>query len=361
MFRVNGLFGWVRANDRRSVMLFGGFIAALQVAAAIVLYLPLAGFDEAHAPFLNWGGYVVRYVPLVALAAAGVFAVMMFWHVHSVRRVIPFTFVDNQDEPRLCDLVETLAIGMGLAAPYVAVIETPAMNAFACGIRQGDAVVVVTRGLVSGLDDEELAAVAAHELAHIANGDIRLMAAANVCLAMLRRLMVGKMKRSNPLLELIGPPLVLLVAPPMLIAVLLLAFLSQCALRAGHLVRSMIGASREFIADAAAVEATQNPAALVSALQRIDGRSRRLAPLWLGACPAARGRSEPWSRSWRSSPSPGRRWWDGWRRRPSPRRRSSSLPAGAACRRCGFAHRSAAAPRPGPQGSGSPRPRPRRR
>lgn len=274
MFSVNGLFGWVRANDQRSILLFGGFLVALQAAAAIALYLPLAGLDEGHAPFLNWGGYLVRYVVPVALAGTAVFAVMMLWHVHSVRRVVAFVFVDNTDEPRLCEIVETLAIGMGLPAPYVAVIETTAMNAFACGIRRGDAVVVVTRGLVDGLDDEELAAVIAHELAHIANGDIRLMAAATVCLAMLRRLTVGKLRYSHPVIEAAGTALVVFVVPPVFVAVLILAFLGQCALRAGHLVRSMIGASREFVADAAAVEATQNPAALVSALKRIDGRSR---------------------------------------------------------------------------------------
>ena len=275
MLRVNGLFGWIRANDQRSLMLFGGFVAALQLAAALLLYIPLAGFDEAHAPFLNWGGYAIRYVPLVALVGAGVFAVQMLWHVHSVRRVLPFAFVDHQDERRLCDIVEQLAIGIGLPAPYVGVIESPAMNAFACGVRRSDAVVVVTRGLINGLDDEELAAVVAHELAHIANGDIRLIAAANVCLGMLRRLMLPKTaKKTHPLMELISLPVILFVMPPLFVAVLIAAFLAQCALRAGHLVRATISASREYIADGSAIEATQNPAALVSALRRIDGRSR---------------------------------------------------------------------------------------
>ncbi|HEY3694571.1 M48 family metalloprotease [Phenylobacterium sp.] len=275
MLAVNGLFGWIQANDRRSIALFGGFALALQLAAALTLYLPLAGFDETHAPFLNWDGYAVRYVPLVALAAAAIFALQMAWHVHSVRRVAAFDFVDHQEEPRLCDIVEALAIARGLPTPYVGVIDSAALNAFACGIRQGDAVVVVTRGLIAGLDDEELAAVVAHELAHIGNGDIRLMAAANICLSILRRLMLPRRpKPVNPLIELIGLPLVIFVAPPLFVAVMILAFLSQCAVRAGHGVRALIGASREFVADAAAVEATQNPAALVSALKKIEGRSR---------------------------------------------------------------------------------------
>ncbi len=275
MFAVNGLFGWIQVNDRRSAALFGGFVLALQLAAALALYLPLAGLDERHAPFLNWGGYAVRYVPIVALVAAAIFALQMAWHVRGVRMTMAFDFVDHHDEPRLCDIVEAMAITRGLPAPYVGVIESVALNAFACGIRQGDAVVVVTRGLIDGLDDEELAAVIAHELAHIANGDIRLMAAANICLSMLRRLVLPRRpKPVNPLMELIGLPLVLFVAPPMFVAVMLAAFLSQCAVRAGHAVRTLIGASREFVADAAAVEATQNPAALVSALKKIEGRSR---------------------------------------------------------------------------------------
>ena len=65
--------------------------------------------------------------------------------------------------------------------------------------------IVVTRGLIDGLDDEELGAVVAHELAHIANGDIRLMAAANICLSMLRRLMLPR-KRPHAIIEIITTP-----------------------------------------------------------------------------------------------------------------------------------------------------------
>ena len=274
MLRVNGLFGWIRSNDQRSLVLFGGFVVALQLAAALTLYLPLAGLDRAHAPFLNWGGYALRYVPLVFIAGVLVFGAQMYWHVHSVRRLVPFHFVDHSDERRLCDIIEPLTIGMGLPAPYVGVIETSAMNAFACGIRRKDAVIVVTRGLIDGLDDEELGAVVAHELAHIANGDIRLMASANICLGMLRRLMLPRRNGQHPIVEIMTVPILLFVMPPMFVAALMLTTLGQLSVRAGHLVRALIGASREFIADAAAVEATQNPAALVSALKRIEGRSR---------------------------------------------------------------------------------------
>ena len=128
----------------------------------------------------------LRWVPIVTVIGAVWFAVQMAWHVRTVRRRTDFHFVGDFDEPRLCRIVEPLAIAAGLPTPYVGVIDSPALNAFACGIRQKDAVLVFTRGLIDGLDDDELAAVAAHEIVHVVNGDIRLIAATNVCLDTLK-------------------------------------------------------------------------------------------------------------------------------------------------------------------------------
>ncbi|WP_289015703.1 M48 family metalloprotease [uncultured Methylobacterium sp.] len=273
MLRVNGLFGWIEANDRRSLLLFAGFLAAFHVATVLALYLPLAAFDPDHAPVFTWAGYASRYLVVVTLGGALLFAGLLLWHVHTVRKIVAFTFVDEQDEPRLCRIVEPLAISMGLPAPYVGVIPSGALNAFACGIRRKDAVVVVTRGLIDGLDDEELSAVVAHELAHIRNGDIRLMAAANVCLRLLNWLIAPRMKPTTPLRELVSLPILSLWMPPVLVFVLIVNFVAQSALKAGRLVRLLISSSREFVADAVAVEVTQNPAALVSALRKVHGNS----------------------------------------------------------------------------------------
>ncbi|MFD0934833.1 M48 family metalloprotease, partial [Methylobacterium trifolii] len=272
MLRVNGLYGWVQANDRRSVALFAGFLAALNVAAILVLYIPLLAFDPDHAPVHAWGGYAERYVPLVTLAAAGYLALNLVRHVRSVQRLVGFTFVDDADEPRLCRLVETLAIGMGLPAPYVGVIEARALNAFACGVNRRNAVVVVTRGLLDDLDDDELGTVLAHELAHIANGDIRLLAAANACLRLVGWLIRPRLRRSDRLKEVAAFPLIMVTMPPLFLFVLIVGVCAQAALRGSSLIRLLITSSREFVADARAVEATQNPAALVSALRRLDGR-----------------------------------------------------------------------------------------
>jgi Zn-dependent protease with chaperone function len=272
--RVNGLYGHVRHNDARSLALFAGFVAAFHLLAALALAVPLAMLDPDHAPLYGWTGYLIRWVPIVTAIGALLFAVQMAWHVRTVRRRTDFRFVDDQDEPRLCRIVEPLAIAAGLPTPYVGVIDSPALNAFACGIRQKDAVLVFTRGLIDGLDDDELAAVAAHEIVHIVNGDIRLIAATNVCLDTLRLLQPRPSAwRIRRIREGCTLPVLAFVMPLIVVLLLAMMFLRRLAVDGSHLARLLIASAREFIADAEAARLTQNPAALVSALRRIEGRS----------------------------------------------------------------------------------------
>ena len=271
---MNGLYGHVRSNDARSLALFAGFVAAFHLLAMLGLLVPLAMYDPEHAPLYGWTGYLIRWVPIVTVIGAILFAVQMAWHVRTVRRRTDFRFVDDQDEPRLCRIVEPLVIAAGLPTPYVGVIDTPALNAFACGIRQKDAVLVFTRGLIDGLDDDELAAVAAHEIVHIVNGDIRLIAATNVCLDTLNLLQPRPNRRpANRFKAVCSLPILAFVLPMMVVLFLVVMFLRRLAVDGSHLTRLLIASAREFIADAEAVRLTQNPAALVSALRRIEGRS----------------------------------------------------------------------------------------
>jgi Zn-dependent protease with chaperone function len=271
MLRINGLFGWVSHNDRRSATLFLGFVLVFHLLAAVGLFVPLAIEDLAHAPVYNWTGYAMRYVPLATAAGALLFLVQFWWHVNTIRGQSGFRYTYKGEEPRLCRIVEPLVIAAGLPEPRLAVIESPALNAFACGLSQKGAVLVVTRGLIDGLDDDELAAVIAHELVHIRNGDVRLMAAANVCLRSIALLSnQGSWKEYREALAL---PIALLAMPILFVVLLAVSFMRQSAIHLGHLTRLLISSAREFVADAEAVRLTQNPAALVSALEKIEGRS----------------------------------------------------------------------------------------
>src|SRR5438067_5687885 len=79
------------------------------------------------------------------------------------------------EETELHNVVETLAIGLGIPVPKLYVIEDSAPNAFATGRDPQHASVVVTRGLIDKMDRTELEGVIAHELSHVGNRDIRVM------------------------------------------------------------------------------------------------------------------------------------------------------------------------------------------
>ncbi|MEO7240983.1 MAG: M48 family metalloprotease [Sphingomicrobium sp.] len=260
-----GLYGQVQANRRRSLLLFVMFVVAFQLLALTGLAIGLLLFDPAHAPIAHPAAYVRRYVPLLFVLAAILFAAQMWWFVGNVRKRTGFRYVDSHDEPRLCGIVEPLAIAAGIATPFVAVIERPSRNAFACGVQRNHMVVVATRGLIDGLDDDELAAVLANLVIHIRNRDTRLLAAASVFMGNMLLIQRERGVRVNHWIQ--G---VLFVAFPVTIPLaLLFGFLIAMSFRLGYASRALIGASRELIADAEAVRLTHRPAALAAALNRI--------------------------------------------------------------------------------------------
>ncbi len=269
MLRVHGFYGHVRQNDLRSVAMFAGFLVAFQLVTAMALALPLLFIDSRHSPLLGPLGYLARYGPFVLAAGVGLFLLRFTRHVSTVRATVDFAFVDRRAEPRLVNIVEQQAIAAGLPLPRVGIIESDARNAFACGLTAASSVVVATRGLVEALDDDELAAVVAHEIAHIRNGDIRLMAAANVLMENL-----AFVQRRNLLrVEGWGRILLVVLMPPLLVLVLLAGFVVTVAFTLARLSRLLIASSREFVADAEAVRMTHDPGALISALRAIEGRS----------------------------------------------------------------------------------------
>jgi Zn-dependent protease with chaperone function len=264
-----GLHSWIRSNDGRSLVLFIVFLLALQTIVGLNLFFPLAVFDPGHAPLFSWGGYFTRYAPLVLIGSGVWFGWEFFWHIESVKKASGFSFIDEHDEPRLCSIIQPLITIMGLPVPFVGIIESPARNAFACGIARKKAVVVVTRGLIDSLNNDELAAVLAHELSHIKNGDIRLMAAANIFMTRLQVL-----HKNNPL-KFTPIHVVLAFAIPVILPLTLAGtFIAHIVLRAGQVSRLMIASSREYIADAEAVQLTQNPAAFASALLKVGHNYR---------------------------------------------------------------------------------------
>ena len=164
-------------------------------------------------------------------------------------------------EKQLYNVVEEMKIAASMPSmPKVYLIEAAYMNAFASGINEETAMIAVTRGLINQLDRYELQAVIAHELSHIRHQDIRLALAASV-LANIMLIVVDLFfynaifSRGKKASALVIFALVLRYVVPIL-TVFLTLYLSR---------------TREYMADAGAVELTRDNEPLASALLKIHG------------------------------------------------------------------------------------------
>ena len=82
----------------------------------------------------------------------------------------------NETERWLVSTVARQAEAAGIGMPEVAIYDSPDMNAFATGMRKNASLVAVSTGLLNGMSQDEVEGVLAHEVSHIANGDMVTMA-----------------------------------------------------------------------------------------------------------------------------------------------------------------------------------------
>jgi heat shock protein HtpX len=120
----------------------------------------------------------VSLVLVVVIAAALIFSqyyfsdkiAMFSMHAHEVT---------PQEEPRLHEIVDRLCLLANMEKPRVGVAEMDMPNAFATGRNPKHSVICATRGIMTRLNDEELEAVLAHELSHVAHRDVAIMTIAS--------------------------------------------------------------------------------------------------------------------------------------------------------------------------------------
>lgn len=82
----------------------------------------------------------------------------------------------NEQEAWLVDTVRRQADAAGIGMPEVAIFDTPQVNAFATGWNKNAALVAASSGLLQAMDRDEAEAVMAHEISHVANGDMVTLA-----------------------------------------------------------------------------------------------------------------------------------------------------------------------------------------
>jgi heat shock protein HtpX len=168
--------------------------------------------------------------------------------------------ITRADAPKFYDMVERLAQNANLPMPKVYIINDPTPNAFATGRNPQNAAVAATTGILQSLNDEEIAGVMAHELAHIKNRDILISTIAATLVGTISYIahMAGWLAmfgRNND--DDSGSALgsfVLIILSPIIATLLQLA----------------ISRSREFLADEGGARISRNPLALASALSKIS-------------------------------------------------------------------------------------------
>src|SRR5688572_631301 len=98
------------------------------------------------------------------------------WMAKKSTGAVVITEPRNEAEKWLVDTVRRQAQAAGIGMPEVAVYPAPEMNAFATGMNKNKALVAVSTGLLQSMDRREVEAVLAHEVSHIANGDMVTLA-----------------------------------------------------------------------------------------------------------------------------------------------------------------------------------------
>jgi heat shock protein HtpX len=193
---------------------------------------------------------------VLALVVAAGMNLIGYWNADkAVLRMTGAREVDARTAPDFVGMVHRLADGAGMPRPRVYVIDTDQPNAFATGRNPENAAVAATTGLLRRLSGEEVAAVMAHELAHIQNRDTLIMTVTATfagAIGMLANFALFFGNRDRPG-GMIGTIALMLLAP-----------------MAAGLVQMAISRSREYEADKAGATICGNPLWLASALRKID-------------------------------------------------------------------------------------------
>jgi protease htpX homolog len=228
--------------------------------------------EQANTSFLS-------VIPTVLIGVAIWFVISYFFHTQMIQMATHSEPLERRNNKRVYNLTENLCMSVGMSMPKLYIIESDALNAFASGINEKTFAITLTRGIINTLNDEELEGVIAHELTHIRNRDVRLLIVtivfvgifATIANVAFRFLLHSNLldSRSSKNISGKGGGIViwLLLMAVLIMVVFFLIYLISI------LFKLALSRSREYMADAGAVELTRNSMALASALRKISGHS----------------------------------------------------------------------------------------
>ena len=204
--------------------------------------------------------------PLIGVAGLAI-AFYQWWSSDKVAmRAMRAREVTPEEAPELHGMIDRLCALADMPKPRVGVADLAMPNAFATGRSPERSVVCVTTGIMQTLTAEELEAVLAHEMSHVAHRDVLVMtvaSSAGIVAGMLTRSAqygamggLGRVRSNNTG----GIPVYFIALAVSLVVYAISFFLTR-----------MLSRYRELCADRSAAYLTMKPAALASALQKISG------------------------------------------------------------------------------------------
>lgn len=213
-------------------------------------------------------------VPIIGIAGLGI----AWWQWYSsdtlALKAMRAREVTPQEAPELHGVIDRLCALADMPKPRVAIAYTDLPNAFATGRSPSHSAVCVTTGILDRLSPEEMEAVLAHELSHVAHRDVLVMtvaASAGIVAGMLTRgaqygaIFGGGGRRGGNNGNNNGPPFWLVALVVSLVVYAVSFFLTR-----------LLSRYRELCADRAGAFLTQKPSALASALTKISGEIARI-------------------------------------------------------------------------------------
>ena len=238
------------------MFLLGGLFVTLVVSLMLI--------------FWEQGG--VGIAVLIGLGGLGVAWYQWYSSDKLAMRAMRAREVSPEEAPELHGMIDRLCALADMPKPRVGVADLDIPNAFATGRSPERSVVCVTTGILGTLNAEELEAVLAHELSHVAHRDVLVMtvaASAGILAGMLTRgaqygAIFGDRRSSNN--NNTG-------GLPVWLVVLVVALVVYAV---SFLLLKLLSRYRELAADRAAAYLTMKPGALASALQKITGQMSRI-------------------------------------------------------------------------------------
>ncbi|HWT15083.1 MAG TPA: M48 family metallopeptidase [Patescibacteria group bacterium] len=271
-----------RQHSKRLVLLFVLAVIAIVVAIDLVIFVALIANGDDAAAGLTVSETIAQHTGTLlgsSLLVVGVIALASMFKIGTLRtgggavaRSLGGTLISaettNPHHRRLRNVVEEIAIASGVPVPEIYVLEEEAgINAFAAGYTPSDAAVAVTRGALEKLKRDELQGVIAHEFSHILNGDMRL----NIRLMglLFGILVIGLIGRK--ILEGMRHARDSKGTVPIFVIALAVMIVGYVGVFFGRWIKAGVSRSREFLADASAVQFTRQTTGLAGALKKVGG------------------------------------------------------------------------------------------